>query len=291
MADGRMVAALDPSSGRIVGFVVGQGGKPGWVEVLLDGSPMMRIIAAAPAADLGRAGVALVGLPPVDGCAFAARLPADAEGRVLRVTAITDSHLAAPLLVHEFESDAALARFREGSVMADFVMLENLRFQSGKYRASLRSAGGGAQPSVHLVIRGEQVGEATLTATDDPSVWAMSASVPPAAFSDGVYLVEFQLSDGSVLTRHPIAAGAALSGDLASEVASLRVEIDQLKRSFRKAMAAGVLTRDERPMIVAEALTQVDNMLEMRDRRERQVIRDSDIPDWDDDTGIWEPDE
>ena len=91
--------------------------------------------------------------------------------------------------------------------------------------------------------------------------------------------------------RLPIASGAALASDLAAEVASLRAELDQLKRAFRAEIAGGVIRRDERPMIVAEALTQVDHLLEMRDRADRRqdALKGDEI--WDEDDPIWDVDQ
>jgi hypothetical protein len=284
-------AALDPDSGRIVGFVMGQGGRPGKIELRLDGQVVSRQIALAPVGLLGPTGVGVAGAPPVMGCCFAARLPADAAGHHLAVVQTSpqrDGNVT--LLTHEFENDAALGRYREGSLMSDGITAQSLRFQAGIFRATISSAAGGKAPVIELHIRGNVIGVAELAATGDPKKWEMAAAVPPSVLSDGVQILEFSLADGSVLARYPIASGAALAGDLASEVASLRAELDQLKRSFRSAMAPGVLTRDERPMIVAEALMQVDNLLELRDRREQQVAADSAIPDWDDDGGLWEPD-
>ena len=70
--------------------------------------------------------------------------------------------------------------------------------------------------------------------------------------------------------------------------ASLRAELDQLKRAFRQTMAGGVIGRDERPMIVAEALAQVDHLLEMRDRLDmRQSAMAADDL-WVDDDANWD---
>lgn len=63
-------------------------------------------------------------------------------------------------------------------------------------------------------------------------------------------------------------------------MASLRAELDQLKKAFRGTLAGGVIAKDERPMILAELLTHVDNLLEARDRvRKMDVIE----PDEDED--------
>ena len=85
-----------------------------------------------------------------------------------------------------------------------------------------------------------------------------------------------------------LAAGAALAGDIAAEVESLRAEMDQLKRAFRQALAGGVISRDERPMIVAEALVQVDHLLEMRDRLDMRQSAMAPDELWSDDDASWD---
>ena len=116
----------------------------------------------------------------------------------------------------------------------------------------------------------------------------MTATVPGGLLADGVMVVEFRLADGSALARYPLAAGAALAGDIAAEVESLRAEMDQLKRAFRQAMAGGVISRDERPMIVAEALVQVDHLLEMRDRLDMRQSAMAPDELWSDDDASWD---
>lgn len=275
-------AMLDAAGGRIVGFAHDRRGAVA-VELRLDGRLARTCIAAGPVAALGRGLFRRLGPPPTAICGFEMRLPRDAAGEVLDVVAGGET-----LLSVRWRSEREAHRYREGSEMADSVTIEKLRLQSGAFRARLTDhAHGAAAPEVALHVRGEEAGRATLSPQGD-GVYMLSAPLPDGLLSDGVMVAEFRLADGSVLARYPLAAGAALAGDVAAEVASLRAELDQLKRAFRQTMAAGVIPRDERPAIIAEALVQVDHLLEMRDRvdQRQQAMAAEDL--WADDDANWD---
>ena len=129
-------------------------------------------------------------------------------------------------------------------------------------------------------LRGETLATASLKAAGD-GAYTFTASLPAKAIGDGVAVIEFCIGD-ETLASYPISAGEALAADLGAEVASLRAELDQLKKAFRETLAGGVIARDERPMILAELLTHVDNLLEARDR-----VRRIDAPDAEDDDDDW----
>ncbi len=242
-------ARLDPVRGEIVGRAVPAAGRPARVVAALDGR------------------IAVERLAVGAGGAFAFRLPREVAGRRLTVAVEGET-----LLEAEFAGEGALARYREGSEMADFLRIERLRFSAGRFRAEVVAAGEGPAPEIALRLRGEVLAQAKL-APKGPGRWSLDVEAPAAAFGEGVAILEFAAEDGSRLAAYPLAAGAALEGDLVAEVASLRAELDLLKQAFREAMAGGVLTRSERPLIVAEALAEVDALLEMRDRAERAAIR------------------
>ncbi len=276
-------AALDPDAGRIAGFVAAAGGKPGRARFILGGEVAHEVIAVSPVSALSAHVIAKTGLPPSAFCAFSARLPADLlaradEGVELRVEAAGDA-----ILTNQFPSRAALARYVEGCVMSDSAQIRITRFQAGVFTGRLTIAGGGATPNVALYLRGDAIATATLEGggNDDAGDFTLTASLPISAIGDGVSVVEFRIGD-ETLARYPISAGEALATDLTAEVASLRAELDQLKKAFRETLAGGVIAKDERPMILAELLTHVDNLLEVRDRT-RQV----DAIDGDDEEDDW----
>lgn len=263
-------AALDPDAGRIAGFVAAVDGKPGRARFILGGEIAHEVIAVSPISALSADVLAKTGLPPSAFCAFSARLPADLltradEGAELRVEAPGFVGEAA-ILTNQFPSRAALARYVEGCVMSDSAQIKITRFQAGVFTGRLTIEGGGAMPDVALYLKGEPIAEAKLEGAAGD--YALTAALPISAFGDGVSVVEFRIGS-ETLARYPISAGEALATDLTAEVASLRAELDQLKKAFRETLAGGVIAKDERPMILAELLTHVDNLLEVRDRVRR----------------------
>ena len=276
-------AALDPDTGRIAGFVAAADGKPGRARFFLGGKPAHEVIAVSPISALSPGVLAKTGLPPSAFCAFSARLPADLlaradEGAELRVEA-GGSAGGPAILTNHFPSRAALARYVEGCVMSDSAQIKITRFQAGVFTGRLTVEGGGATPNVALYLKGEAIATAKLEGRDGD--FALTAALPLSAVSDGVSVVEFRIGE-ETLARYPISAGEALATDLTAEVASLRAELDQLKKAFRATLAGGVIAKDERPMILAELLTHVDNLLEVRDR-----VRRVDAIDGEDEEDDW----
>ncbi|MEM7546309.1 MAG: hypothetical protein AAF367_12290 [Pseudomonadota bacterium] len=286
-----VAAMLDPASGRIIGYALGDGRSPADVQVRLDGKVVARQLAVLPIGDLGVPAFQTLGPPPTAICGFALRLPSDAAGSRLSVAVRRQRDGGFETVLEEEVGGAlSLARYREGAIMSDMVTISQIRLRSGRLLARVDSPGAPEAPKIALHLRGEVLGEARLRPADEHQ-WDMDVALPGDMLGDGVLVLELVLGDGSVAASYVIAAGAALAGDMASEVASLRAELDRLKRSFRDAMSAGVLTRDERPMIVADALTQMDHLLEMRDRRDLAVSREAPVTDWDDDAAPWEVDD
>lgn len=291
-------ALLDAERGLIVGHALADGMRPARVKVAINDSVVVEGVAAAPISIL--VGVNLTGgnlgelpAPPSPICAFAMKLPASCapdlvDGGILTVTA-SESGVedGPPLLERRFDGPKALACFVEGFEMADSLTLEITRLRGGVFVGSLEVHHDAAAPDVRLSVRGRVIGVATLRA-NGARRYELTATLPPEALDDGVSTVAFTLPNGDVLARYPVSAGAALAGDISAEVASLRAELDQLKTAFRGAMAGGVITRDERPMIIAETLTQVDNILEMRDRSDRFERVEFDDPTDDADDLEWD---
>lgn len=277
---GQAAAILDPDAGRIAGFVAASGGRPGRARFLLDGDVVHEVIAVSPITALSPQTLAAIGPPPTAFCAFSARLPADLlaradQGADLKVEAAGDAILSA-----RFPNRAALSRYVEGCVMSDSAEMTITRIRAGVFTGRLTIAGGGGAPQVALYLRGEMLGLASLTLSGD-GVFALSATLPAEAIGDGVAVIEFRIGDETLAT-YPISAGEALATDLTAEVASLRAELDQLKKAFRETLAGGVIAKDERPMILAELLTHVDNLLEARDR-----VRRIDPPDIEEEDEDW----
>ncbi|MEO1613357.1 MAG: hypothetical protein AAFU55_13545, partial [Pseudomonadota bacterium] len=258
-------AVLDPVSGLIAGCVPAAR-RPPVIEFLIDGRSVRRVPAAALPADLPEAARPTPDAAPEGAVYFTARLPKNAVGEDLSVR-----EGERRLLDLKWRDEKHMRRYMEGSVMSDSVALEELTLRAGVFRARLRDHARGPQaPQVKLFALGREIVSDVSLAPEGDGEYALSATLPLDALGDGVATIQFRMEDGSVIGAYHVAAGAALAGDLVAEVGSLRAELDQLKRAFRDTFAAGALRRDERPMIVAEALAQVDHLLEMRDRMDRR---------------------
>lgn len=286
-------AMLDAERGLIVGYALAKGTRPARIRISVNGADVVESVAAAPISILTDASLRTLGPPPSPICGFAMKLPAGcapdlADGGLIRVSAsearVTDGAL---LLERQFDGPKALACFVEGFEMSDSLTLDIARLRGGLFTGTLVVHHDASAPTILLTVRGLEIGQATLRQTGGGR-YELTAPLPPEALDDGVSTVVFTLPSGEVLARYPVSAGAALAGDIAAEVASLRAELDQLKTAFRGAMAGGVITRDERPMIIAETLTQVDNILEMRDRSDRFERVEFDDPGEDADDLDWD---
>ncbi len=229
MTDQIAAAALDPDAGRIAGYVAASDGRPGRARFYLGEDKAHEVVAVSPISVLSPEVLAKIGPPPTAFCAFSARLPADLLSRAdngieLRVLAWGKELLSSP-----FSSRAALARYVEGCVMSDSVQIRITRFQAGGFTGRLTVVGGGAPPEVTLRLKGMALTIASLQSIGNGE-YTLTAALPVNALGDGVSVIEFQIG-AETLARYPISAGEALAGDLTAEIASLRAELDQLKKS------------------------------------------------------------
>ena len=116
----------------------------------------------------------------------------------------------------------------------------DIRLDAGTYRARLRLPGhaGAEPPALELRHRGAPLPEVTVSALNGQD-WQVSAPLPASLLSDGVQSLHLTTAEGAqVLHGLAIAAGAALEGDLAAEVALLRDELEIVKAALRRLVAA-----------------------------------------------------
>ena len=90
-------------------------------------------------------------------------------------------------------------------------------------------------PQVEVLFQENPVEAAKLTATDDPTTWALTVPIPSDAISDGVqtFLIVDKLAKEKI-GHFTLLAGEALGDDVRAEVDLLRAELDMLKRAFRR---------------------------------------------------------
>lgn len=116
----------------------------------------------------------------------------------------------------------------------------NVRLRNGVYIARVHAEGAtdpDTAPDLVLRVLGDPVDEQRLY-HEGGEDWSMEAPIPLRALSDGVQCYVLTTGDGAeVLHSLPIAVGASLEGDLTTEVAMLRAELDLLKRAFRRKLS------------------------------------------------------
>ena len=108
-----------------------------------------------------------------------------------------------------------------------------------------------SQPTrVMLVHRGQVVGQPRLTA-DGANAWRVDAAIPAERLEDGVTSLFLVVDDGAAspaadpapgalrLGALTLSTGRALDGDLASEIALMRAEIDLRKQELRRLARGG----------------------------------------------------
>ncbi|MFD1880130.1 hypothetical protein [Paracoccus pacificus] len=116
---------------------------------------------------------------------------------------------------------------------------ENLGIRDGVWRGRLTA---GAPPQRLVVtLNGRPVSEASVTAADKD--WDIAAPLPAAAIQDGIQtflLVETRQGadaeaiSGQSLGQVSVIAGQPLDQDLVAEIATLRAELDLVKRELRR---------------------------------------------------------
>lgn len=109
-------------------------------------------------------------------------------------------------------------------------MLDSTQIRAGRWEAVSTARD---VPELELRHRGEVL--EGLEISGEPGDWRIAQPIPMDLLNDGVltFLV-CRKSDGEVLDRFTLVAGAPLAEDLRAEIGLLRAELDLLKRAFRQ---------------------------------------------------------
>lgn len=262
-------AGLDPAGGRICGYVSQGSARPGWIEVLLEGEPVGRLVAVLPKASLAPVPELAAAVPPGARC-FALALPRRAvRHRALPATLglqLTDG--GEIFFSHRFDDAATLEIYTEGARMESRFSVEIVGLAGGTLEGTLlRHADGADWPALAVQLGGREVTSATLGESEGHRR-PFSAPLPATLLSDGVQVLEIVAGkERAVLARYPLAAGDAASATLAAEVAMLRAELDELRRAAFAAASEPALPAADRPLIVAELAGHVEALLGAQDAR------------------------
>ncbi len=259
-------AELDPRSGTFRGWAAPAGGVPAWVSLRIDGEPVWQLPASGPV-------TALLGHPalfegaPDPHCAFSLRIPrrvADAlPGAVPVACSLRRAGDDADFFRHRFATLRELKNFTEGAAMAGTVSVEIGGLRQGILHGTARIEAGAVLPDMAVCIDGAELGPVEMAAGGSG---AFRFEMPAEALDDGLRMIEVVAKDsGRVLARHPLVAGRVDPEHLLVELASLRAEVDELRRALFRAGAEPALPASERPLLLAELIGHVETMLAARD--------------------------
>ena len=110
--------------------------------------------------------------------------------------------------------------------MADY------RISTGTLHVTLEA---GDHPALSLVLEGREVG--ALNRIDGPKEggFGYQGALPEAALRDGITILAVLVpGDPTPVLTVPIIMGEVATGDMAQEIASLRAELDLVKRALRR---------------------------------------------------------
>ena len=111
--------------------------------------------------------------------------------------------------------------------------LTRTRLQGGRYEGILTADD--MPPVIEAVHMERIIGTADVSPSTGKNRFQVGFDLPASVVSDGVQVVSLRsASDGEVLDRITLLAGAALDEDLRAEIALMRDELDLLKRAFRR---------------------------------------------------------
>lgn len=111
--------------------------------------------------------------------------------------------------------------------------LTRTRLQGGRYEGILTADD--MPPVIEAVHMERIIGTADVSPSAGKNRFQVGFDLPASVVSDGVQVVSLRsASDGEVLDRITLLAGAALDEDLRAEIALMRDELDLLKRAFRR---------------------------------------------------------
>lgn len=119
---------------------------------------------------------------------------------------------------------------------------DNYGLKGGTWRGRLTGMDH-APARVVLVQHAEVLAQARLTADGD-AAWLVEVDLPPEVLSEGLQTLLLKADEGAeghdsrpeghLLARLPVLAGRPLDDDLTTEIATLRAELELVKRELRR---------------------------------------------------------
>ena len=101
-----------------------------------------------------------------------------------------------------------------------------------------QAAGAGEAPEL-TAWHGEVALGAPELRAEGEGQWALKLPLPPEVLNDGVQVIALRDSAGETVETLTILAGRPLESDLRAEIATLRAELDLVKRALRRLGSGG----------------------------------------------------
>lgn len=112
--------------------------------------------------------------------------------------------------------------------------LNALRLRGGIWEGQLSNWIGDTPPVLYLMRGPTVMAEAQLSSLE-PGIWHVTIALPGALIGDGAQSFAIMAEGGSApLAQIVVIAGDVLADDLRADLATLREEVEVLKRAFRR---------------------------------------------------------
>ena len=112
------------------------------------------------------------------------------------------------------------------------VTLLDHEIHEGVLRLRLRHDGDGPPPA-RVTHRTEPI-PTEITAEGEAGVWRLTATLPPAAISEGVQTLLVSMPDGTAIGATQLIVGRPADSSVEAQLDLMRQELDLLKRAIRR---------------------------------------------------------
>jgi hypothetical protein len=116
--------------------------------------------------------------------------------------------------------------------------LDRLSLAAGLWQGRLTGPEGAEPPPLAATCAGIELAAPRIEPAG-AGRWTVGLALPPAIMTDGTQVLAIGPAGGDPFCLDRLAFGDALAGDLAAELAALRVEVEVLKRALRRHLAGG----------------------------------------------------
>jgi len=112
--------------------------------------------------------------------------------------------------------------------------LTKICFRNGIWQGRLSGTEADSQPTIEVLYLDQPVDGVKIAPGETGTDWELHIPVPQHAIADGVQTFLICTGDGQTLGSFAFNAGDTIPDELRVDVELLRVELDMLKRAFRR---------------------------------------------------------